>query len=397
MRPVAVAAVGAVTGLGVGWDALDAGLRGGRTAAVPIPGLPAGGLEVAHAAAVSGDVPPLDGFPDDRKVWLLAAAAREAFAGMPAVPAERRGVFLGTGLSSVTPREIDEDVAPFVRDGRVDREAALARVGASGVSPGRHLPERATAWLAAEVGAKGPVGTTFSACAAGAEAIVAGARAIARGEADVALVGGHDAMIHPLGLASFDVLGVLTHTTCRPFDLRRDGFLLGEGAAVLRLEAAELCARPLAWILGAGTSLDAWGITAPHPQGHGAEAAMRRALRDAGLDPSAVGWVHAHGTGTTVGDAVEAGAVARVFGPGTPTSSLKGALGHTLAAAGAVEAAATVVALVGDYVPGTVGCDQPDDFDIDVVQALRGGAPDVVLSNSFGFGGQNCSIVFRRP
>ncbi|MBN2798696.1 MAG: hypothetical protein JXX28_06055 [Deltaproteobacteria bacterium] len=395
MKRVAVAAVGVVSSLGVGAEANLAGIREGRQGAVTLDWLAPAGLGCSTVAQVPSEVVDLPGYPDDRKVALLAAAIEEALAGYPPDgPPERRGIFLGTGLSSVTPREIEEDVSPHVRGERVDRALAMGDLSRDRVAPWRHLPERATAWGAARIGARGPVGTTFSACAAGAEAIAAGARAVARGEADWVIAGGYDAMIHPLGMASFDVLGVLSHQGCRPFDRRRDGFLLGEGAAVLVLVPEDRCPHPLAWILGAGSSLDASGITAPHPEGVGAESAMRRALRDAGLRPEQVDWVHAHGTATQVGDAVEAGAISRVFGAGVPVSSLKGAFGHTLAAAGAVESAATVLALRAGLIPGTAMCEEPDDFGINVLRATTASAPKIALSNSFGFGGQNTSVIF---
>ncbi|MFT7521950.1 MAG: 3-oxoacyl-[acyl-carrier-protein] synthase II, partial [Kiritimatiellia bacterium] len=231
------------------------------------------------------------------------------------------------------------------------------------------------------------------ACAASAEAIAQGARAIARGEVDVVLVGGHDAMVHPLGMLSFQALGALG-TVARPFDRRRDGFVLGEGAALLCLEAADRCKRPLGYVLGSGSSSDAYGVTAPHPSGMGAEAAMRRALRDAGVEPHQVDWVNAHATGTTVGDRAEMLALARVFGR-VPVSSLKGAVGHCLAAAGALEAVATIAAWQHGFTPGTVGCEQPES-DAQVLVGPLGRAPELVLSNSFGFGGQNVSLVLAR-
>jgi len=394
VRRVAVTGVGVVSGLGIGCAPTFRALWEHRGGAAPPSETARGCLAGSRGVEVDGQVPEVRGFPDDRKVALLAPAVAEALTGAPPVASERRGVFLGTGLSSVTPREIDEDIAPHVRGGRVDRAAAITDLATERVAPRRHLPERAVAWVAEHWRATGPCGTSFSACAAGAEAIAAGARAIARGEADVVLAGGHDSMLHPLGFASFEVLGVLSSTTTRPFDRRRDGFLLGEGAAVLRLEPLDACERPLAVLAGSGSSLDASGITAPHPRGRGAEAAMRRALHDAGIRPGQVGWVNAHGTGTPLGDAVEAEAIARVFGGGVPVSSLKGAVGHILAAGGAVEAAATVLAMIYGFVPGTVGYEEPDELPVSVVGEPLRRPPGVVMSNSFGFGGQNWCLVF---
>ena len=389
---VAITGVGIVCALGRGADEVTAGLLAHRSGAVDVDW--AVDLATRQAALVDGLVPDLAAFPDDRKVALLALAAAQVM-GETDVPPERRGVFLGTGLSSVTPRELEEDIYPHVRHGRVDRAAAIADLAGDRVAPRRHLPARASGYLACLLGARGPVATTFSACAAGAEAIAAGARSIARGDADLVLAGGHDAMVHPLGIASFEVLGALTHTTARPFDRRRDGFLLGEGAALIRLERADrVSSPPLAYIMGAGTSLDAHGITAPHPQGNGAEAAMRSALHAAGVAHEAVDWISAHATGTPVGDVAEARAVSRVFGDRVRVAGQKGALGHTLAAAGALEAVVCILALSRGFMPGTVGCGDPDDLGIDVMLRPKMEAPGVVLSNSFGFGGQNCSLIF---
>ena len=305
--PVAVTAVGIVCGLGRGGDEVAIALLAHRSGASPIRHYRVPGLASGTAVQVEGDVPPLAGFADDRKVELLGLAVEQALHGAPDVDPTRRGVFLGTGLSSVTPQELEEDFFPYVqhRDGFATRdleqaarsfdfESAVRNPRPGRVGPPRHRPERAAHYVAERFGALGPRGTTFSACAAGAEAIALGMRAIQRGEADVVLAGAHDAMVHPLGMMSFAMLGALTNTVARPFDRRRDGFLLGEGAAVLRLERLDRCrTQPLAVLLGAGTSLDAHGITAPHPDGRGAEDSMRRALRDAGRRPSDVRWVNA--------------------------------------------------------------------------------------------------------
>ncbi len=265
--------------------------------------------------------------------------------------------------------------------------------------PRRHLPACAIARPVASAGVLGPTGTSFSACAAAAQAMAEGLRALRRGDADVALVGGHDSMLHPLGLLSFVVLGALAPDRCRPFDRAREGFLIGEGAAVFVLEredAARARGAPvLGRLLGAGTSADAWNVTAPQPEGQGAERAMRRALADAGLRPEDIDYVNAHGTGTPVGDLAEAQAIARVLGDRVPVSSTKGALGHTIAAAGAIEAAVCLAAMQQEFLPGTCGLEERDPAcPIDAVLAPRAARPRALLSNSFGFGGQNACLVF---
>ena len=390
MNPVAVTGVGVACALGCSAGALVAGLKQHKLGHSVLD------ADLNHPIFRPALIPKaVNGFADDQKVEWLLHAFDQVFHCVEGVDSAQKGVFLGTGLSSVTPRELEEDVYPFVIDERVDREAVLSHLDSDGVGPWRHMPARAAGEVARRWGATGPCITTFSACAAGAEAIVEAARSIERGEIKCALAGGHDAMGHPLGLLSFDVLGALSTCVPRPFDARRDGFRLGEGSAVLTLEEpAKSGKTPLAYLIGAGSSVDAWGVTAPHPDGLGAELSMRRALSDAGLQPEDVDWINAHATGTPVGDVAEAKAIQRVFGSRVPVSSMKGAFGHVLAAAGAVEAVATVMAINHGFIPGTVGCEEIGVPMVDVVCAPRFIQPRVVVSNSFGFGGQNVSLVF---
>ncbi len=336
-------------------------------------------------------------FPDDRKGSLASACLAEL--GRPPAGA-RVGVYLGTGLSSLTPAELEVDLYPHLRDGRFDRDAIARDLAPDRPAPRRHQPERVTEVLGRRWGAIATQ-TSFSACAAAAQSIAAAAREVAAGRVDVALAGGHDSMLHPLGYLSFVVLGALSTTENRPFDRRRDGFMIGEGAALLQLEreadARARGAQVLARFLGAGSSVDAWNVTAPHPEGRGAALAMRRALRDAGLGPGDVDYVNAHGTGTPVGDVAEARAIAEVLGP-VPTSSFKGAFGHCIAAAGAVEVAWCIRGFAAGRTWGTVGCEEPDpDVRCEVLVHDRPSAPRVVLSNSFGFGGQNCALLVGAP
>jgi 3-oxoacyl-[acyl-carrier-protein] synthase II len=397
-----------ITGVGLcsaapgGLVGLESGLLAGRCFASPLATV----LPVPGVAAVTDRIEEDPDFPDDRKAWLAFEALRRAWrdsgldlGGAPA--SERLAVFLGTGLSSVTPHELEEDIYPHRAGEGFDRQAMSLDLVTTRAAPRRHLPGRVTEEIARRLGAGGPVGTSFSACAAAAQAIAEGLWAIRRGEVDVAVVGGHDSMIHPVGLLSFVVLGALSPVACRPFDRERDGFLIGEGAGLLVLESGAHArargARVRARLLGAGTSADAWNVTAPHPEGEGAERAMRRALRDGGLAPDEVAYVNAHGTGTPVGDVAEAKAIHRVFGHGMRVSSIKGAIGHTIAAAGAVEAAACVAALEGGWLPGNVGSQEPDPAcPIEVLRhPVREGVRHI-LSNSFGFGGQNCCLLFGR-
>lgn len=352
-------------------------------------------LGIRMVARVGG-VPDDPEFPDDRKGALASAVFAELG---PPPPGARVGVFLGTGLSSLTPHELEVDLYPWLREGRFDRDAITRDLDSTRPSPRRHVPERVTQVLGARVGAVRSE-TSFSACAAAAQSIAAAARAVGSGDIDLAYAGGHDSMLHPLGYLSFVVLGALSPTRARPFDRARDGFMIGEGAAVLRLEReddARARGVPIvARFLGAGSSIDAHSVTAPHPEGRGAALAMRRALRDAGLTAGDVDYVNAHGTGTPVGDIAESLAIAAVLGE-VPTGSFKGAFGHCIAAAGAVELAWCIRGMAEGVTYGTVGCEELDPaIACHVLVEGLPRPPSVVLSNSFGFGGQNCAIIVGR-
>lgn len=381
-----------------GVEGLRDGLRSGRTGLRPPTFIDGEAFGIPLAGEVKDRVSSRHGLEGDRKAWLLLEAFEELERSI-SLP-EVGGCWLGTGLSSVIPEELEQDVIPFIHSGKIDRASLYNSVESDRLSPWRHLPERALDALARGAGTRGQRYTSFSACAAGAQAIAEAFRAIRRGEVQSALCGGQDAMIHPLGVLSFSLLGALSSDRCRPFDKRRDGFTIGEGAAVLLLES-EQSARargvtPIARLLGAGSSVDAYRPTAPHAEGRGAVLAMRRALRDAQLEPSMVDHVNAHGTGTPVGDAAEARAIAEVFGAGQSVSSIKGAVGHTIAAAGAVEAIACAVALQEGFVPGTSGCEQVEEWPVQVELSPRFCEPRFMISNSMGFGGQNCSLVWGR-
>jgi 3-oxoacyl-[acyl-carrier-protein] synthase II len=266
-------------------------------------------------------------------------------------------------------------------------------------------PAAVAARLARDIDARGPVQTVSLACASGAAAIVEAARAIGQGVCDVALCGGVGADVDPLMLAGFGLLGALSArgVSC-PFDIRRDGFVLGEGAAMVVL-AADPC-HALAEIAGVGRSLDAYRLTAPEPEGTGAELAMRAALADAGIDAgtanatNTIDYVQAHGTSTPLNDATEAAALGRVFGDALAhikVSSVKGAVGHWIAGAGALGFLCAVVAVHQGVLLPTAGLDTPDPAcPLDHVrgQAVRAEV-STALCNSFAFGGANCCIVVR--
>lgn len=345
----------------------------------------------------------LDRFKDDRKSHLAWVSALDAIksSGIENWSSQPSAIFVGTGLSSITPYEFKEDIFPHLEGGKLSREGMGKDLRSDRSAPWRHLPHRFVRQLSTHLAHEGPNGTNFSACAAAAQAITEGYFAIKRGQVARALVGGHDSMDHPMGLLSFLVLGALSPERCRPFDRDRNGFMLGEGAAMYVLESSDSAkARgviPLAKISGVGTSIDANNATAPHAQGLGAALSMKRALKCAGLRPEDINYVNAHGTGTPLGDIAESLAISRVLGPQTRVSSIKGAIGHTIAAAGAIEGVACVLSLQNNFLPGTVGLSSIDSNC--PITALKEPLPfssKHIISNSFGFGGQNASLIFSQ-
>ncbi len=266
------------------------------------------------------------------------------------------------------------------------------------------MPNAATAAVSMRFGLGGPAETVTTACAAGTHAIGNAARLVATGRCPVAVAGGAEAVMVDLAEAGFRNMTALSSTDfSRPFDAERDGFVLGEGAGILVLEewdhARERGATILAEVIGAASTADAHHVTAPDPTGRGAIRSMELALEDAQITPGDVSHINAHGTSTPLNDLAEAVAVHHVFGtPGPPVTSIKGHLGHSLAAAGALEGVASVMTLLRQLIPPTAGTTKVDpEIDLDVVTgAPRAADVEVILSNSFGFGGHNGSVVFRR-
>jgi len=262
----------------------------------------------------------------------------------------------------------------------------------------------AAAAISIRYGFGGQAATPVVACAAGAQAVLDGVRQVEWGYADVALVGGAEAAIRQSTIQGFDSARALSPTlTARPFDRDRDGFVLGEGAAILVVESKEHAiargAHILAEVAGGASTADAHHITAPHPEGDGAERALRLALEDAELSPTDIGYVNAHGTGTDLNDRTEGNVIARVFGTDVPVSSIKATTGHALGASGAIEAAATVLAMERGELPPNVGLDNQDPAVplSDIVRERRAWDPQPAVSNSFGFGGHNTCLVFSPP
>ncbi|MDB4964265.1 MAG: 3-oxoacyl-[acyl-carrier-protein] synthase [Myxococcales bacterium] len=396
-RSVFVRGVGAYTPLGATWPETVAQLAAGATAIRPITRFDATGFPCTVAAAI--DAP----FPDeDRRLPYTRIAAREAWetARIRVDPA-RLGVFLGaesgrcqwaTALGLAGAGRGPSGTFDHERFGREAPQFAR-RIDASVISPAAV----ATA-LAIEYGARGPVETVSLACASGSAAIVEAARAIRLGECDVALCGGVGADADPLMLAGFGLLGILSPrgVSC-PFDAHRDGFIIGEGAAMLVLSAERGDAS--VELAGIGRSLDAHHLTAPEPDGDGAARAMIAALRDAGQPE--IGYVQAHGTSTPLNDRIEVAAIKRALGAAVDrahVSSSKGALGHWVAGAGALGALYAWEAVHAGLVLPTAGLTNPDPAcDVPhVIGRAIAKEVDAALANAFAFGGANSCLVLRR-
>lgn len=411
-----------VTGLGVvspvGSDPVSfwRNLTGGRSGVGPIT------LFDVHTfpVRIGGQVRDLDvaglaeRFPAaagerDRKIWLGLAAAQQALANA-ALAADELGatsVHVGVGLEVFFLEDIT--VAPGME---TLSDALVKRVLANpGAQPLQTPLDRLTQLVGGHFGLRGGRWTNCSACAAGAQAIGEAFRQVRDGEAQIALAGGADSMLNPLGLGGFSLLRVLSAenehptTACRPFDATREGTVLGEGAAFLVLEnaahAAARGARIYADLAGYGSALDAFRVSDPEPGGRGAVLSMKRALRDAGLAAAEIDCVNAHATGTPKNDAVETAAIKDVLGPRArdiPVHAVKSMTGHLIAASGAVEAVAAVLTLHERTVPPTINL-QTRDPECDLDYVTDGARPfdgRTVLSNSLGFGGQNATLVFRR-
>ncbi|MFE6974184.1 beta-ketoacyl-[acyl-carrier-protein] synthase family protein [Streptomyces sp. NPDC057682] len=391
---VVVTGLGAITPLGADtastWDALLAGASGLGEGV--LPGVVAGTMAVDPATLM----PRVTARRLDRSQQAALVAAAEAWsdAGGPEVDPYRLASAIGTGIGGVRTLLNEDDV--------------LEASGVRRVSPRTVpmlMPNAAAALVSIEYGARAGAYTPVSACSSGAEAIALGARLIRAGEADVVIAGGTEAAITPITVAGFVQAKALSRHTAepasasRPFAADRSGFVLSEGAAVMVLESAEHAAargaRVHAVLAGAGIAADAHHITAPAADGSGQIAAMRKALAQAGLGPERIGHINAHATGTEVGDAAEARAIGEVFGRATVTAP-KASLGHLFGAAGAIEALLAVLSVEHGVVPPTRNLDAGVGPDIahDVVAERRDIPQDAVLTNSFGFGGQNVSLVF---
>jgi 3-oxoacyl-[acyl-carrier-protein] synthase II len=340
----------------------------------------------------------------DRFSQFACVAALEALEhanlNMEKEDADRVGVLIGSGVGGIITIS--------------DQHKILLKRGPKRVSPflvPMMLGDMASGQVSMMIGAKGPNFSTVSACATGADSIGEALEMIRRGRADVVIAGGTEAAICEIGVAGFNSCMALStrnedpQGASRPFDSDRDGFVLGEGAGLLVLESLEHAekrgANILAEMSGYGASSDAHHVTQPHPDGEGAARAMRWAIEDAGITPDKVDYINAHGTSTPLNDKYETIAMKRMYGDhayNLAISSTKSMTGHLLGAAGAIEAAFTVLAIKNDIVPPTINIENPDpDCDLNYIPNTAKKQPvNVAMSNSLGFGGHNASLVFER-
>ena len=405
-RRVVVTGVGTISPLGhtadSTWDAMVAG----RSGVGLVEGFRREDLPVKIAAQVR-DFDPVAVFGRrqarhlDRVVQLALVATREAVEGAKldvAADPHRVGVVYGTGIGGLHSLE--------------EGHRTLLERGPDWINPyllPMLIPNMAAGQIAMEWGIRGPSSCTVTACSASAQAVGEAFDMIRLGRADAVVCGGAEASITRLCISGFAAMKATStrnddpEAASRPFDVGRDGFVLGEAAATLVIEERELALRRgapiLAEVAGYGTTSDAYHVTSPMPDGDGAMRAMLAACEDAGIEPSEVGYINAHGTSTPPNDRTEALAVRRIWGDVTPPmSSTKSMTGHTLGAAGALESVTCIQALASGVLPPTINLEQvdPDCAADHVALAARPADVQVAMSNSFGFGGHNASLVFRR-
>ena len=393
MTPLLLSAYSATTCLGRGLGATFEALRSGGSGLAPC------GFEMVRLDTWIGEVAGVDqaalppAFSEyecrNNRLALIGLEA-DGFAGrarglIERCGRERVGVFLGTSTSGILQTEL----------------AFRRRNATTGALPDdfnyrtTHNSFSVSEFVRTYFGLDGPAVTISTACSSSAKVFAAAARQIACGTIDAALVGGVDSLCLTT-LYGFSSLELTSPRPCRPYDAQRDGISVAEGAAFALLEPAPRNpAEGSVLLLGYGESSDAYHMSSPHPEGLGARVAMEAALKSAGLEPRRIDYLNLHGTGTRSNDAAEGKAVAELFGRGVPCSSTKGATGHTLGAAGAVEAVICALALSRGLLPGSPNTERADPaIGIDYLLAPRPCRPRRVLSNSFGFGGSNCSLVF---
>ncbi len=420
-RRVVVTGLGCITPVGNDIEAMWKSLREGRNGVGRITHFDASNFPTKFAAEVKnfklGDhcERPERFEMAGRNVKFAIAAAMQAVkdSGIFDTPVDptQFGVYLGAGEGQQDFNIFMNMVAQSRRNGELDLEQ-FTKAGLARLNPQQELeqePNMPAGHLASLFNAQGPNLNCLTACAASSQAIGEATEIIRRGDADIMLSGGAHSMIHPFGVTGFNLLTALStrnddpaHAS-RPFDKDRDGFVLGEGAGMLILEELERAqargAKIYGEVVGYGSTADAYRITDIHPEGRGATACMKMAMTEARLNPDEVDYINAHGTSTVVNDRVETMAIKQSCGaaaPKIPVSSIKSMMGHLIAAAGSVEAITCLLSIRDDVLPPTVNYQTPDpDCDLDYVpNAAREATVRHALSNSFGFGGQNISLVF---
>jgi 3-oxoacyl-[acyl-carrier-protein] synthase II len=408
-RRVVVTGIGAVTPLGNDAETYWKNLTAGESGAAPIKQFDASDFPVKFACELK-DFDPTQWIERrkarkiDRFAQMIIAAARmaEADSGIEIAPeTERIGVSVATGIGGLG---AFQDCAYTLKDRGADR--------VNPQSIPSIIPNMGAAWVSMELGTRGPLTSQCTACAASNMAVGEAVDAIRLGRADVMLAGGTEAGITEVGIAGFGAMRALSRRNdapekaSRPFDLERDGFVMGEAGGIMVVEelghAKARGAKIYAEVAGYGLSSDAQHVTEPDPTGRHPARAMKMALDDAGMSPEDVDYVNAHGTSTPIGDASEVRVIKLAFGEekarSTPISSTKGATGHCLGASGAIEAIACILAVRDGIVPPTINQEVPDpECDLDFIpNESRKVKVDVALSNNFGFGGHNACLVIKK-
>jgi len=420
-RRVVVTGMGAITPVGQSVDAMWQVLREGGCGVGQITHFDASNFPTRIAAEVqnfdlSKCIDRADRFTyAGRNIHFAIGAAVEAVRSSGIQDSNldpaQFGVYLGAGEGQQDFMQFMKLISEARRNGEVDLEA-FTRAGLKHLHPQVELeqePNMPAGHLASLFNAQGPNLNCLTACAASSQAIGEATEIIRRGDADVMLSGGAHSMIHPFGVTGFNLLTALSTNNddpkgaSRPFDKNRDGFVLGEGAGMVILEELEHALRRGAHIhgevLGYGSTADAYRITDTHPEGRGAVSCIKMALKDAGLNTDQIDYINAHGTSTNVNDKVETMAIRQALGADayhTPVSSIKSMMGHLIAAAGSVEAIVCLLSIRDNILPPTINYQTPDpECDLDYVpNAAREKPVHHALSNSFGFGGQNISLIF---
>ena len=408
MKRVVVTGLGAVTPVGHDVPAMWESLLAGRSGIGRIASFDPSNFDSQIAGEVrdfdpTAYVSPKELKRTERFVQFAVGAAKQAMANAGLTIATedpfRVGVVIGSGMGSL--HMIEHQYQMLIAKGPKKLSPFMIPMMISNMAPGQ---------VAIALGLKGPNYSTTSACASGAHGVGEAFRMVQQGEADAMLAGGAEACITPLAIGGFCALMALSRRNdeptkaSRPFDKRRDGFVIGEGAGVMVLEEMEHAkkrgARIYAELVGYGRTADAYHMTAPDPEGVGAAAAMTAALRDAKLNPQDVSYINAHGTSTELNDKIETLAIKRALGESArrvPVSSTKSMMGHLIGAAGAVEAIICCLAIAHGAIPPTINYEHPDpDCDLDYVpNQARQLSVSVALSNSLGFGGHNATVAFK--